>query len=80
MVGGIVDQFMQTINYILGPIIHVNALGQPLIVLNTHKATADLLERRAAIYSDRPPNIVSVDMMTGGNLFALAGSTDVFVF
>ena len=69
----------QTINYMLGPIMHVNVLGQPLIVFNTHKATADLLERRAAIYSDRPPNIVCVDMMTGGNLFSLAGS-DVYVY
>ena len=56
---------------------HVNVLGQPLIILNTHKAAADLLERRSEIYSDRPQNIVSVDMMTGGNLFVLAGSTDV---
>ena len=56
---------------------HVNVLGQPLILLNTHKAAGDLLERRAEIYSDRPQNIVSVDMMTGGRLFALTGSTDV---
>ena len=56
---------------------HLNAFGQPLIILNTHKAAADLLERRAAVYSDRPPNIVAVEIMTGGLLFAFAGSTDV---
>ena len=67
---------LQQTNYISGPIMHVNVLGQPLIVLNTHKATADLLERRAAIYSDRPPNICG-EMMTGGNLFPLSRSTDV---
>lgn len=60
----------------LGPIVHINVLGQPLIILNTHKAAADLLERRAAIYSDRLPTAVA-DMMTGGHLFGLAGSTDV---
>jgi len=48
---------------------HLNAFGQPLIVLNTHKAAADLLERRAAIYSDRPPNIVALEMLTGAICF-----------
>ena len=56
---------------------HINAFGQPLIILNTHKAAADLLDRRAAIYSDRPPNIVALEMMTGGMLFPFAGSTEV---
>ncbi len=76
MVGGIVIALQQSIDYLLGPIIHVNVLGQPLIVLNTHKVAADLLDRRPAIYLDRPPNIVC-DTMTGGKLFALAGSTDM---
>ena len=58
-----------------GPIMHINAFGQPLIILNTHNAAADLLERRAAIYSDRPDNIVAVEMMTGGMYFPFAGTT-----
>ncbi|TRM63938.1 cytochrome P450 [Schizophyllum amplum] len=35
-------------------IIHVSVLGQPIIVLNSLQATVDLLEKRGAIYSDRP--------------------------
>ena len=28
--------------------------GQKILVLNTHKVAADLLDRRGTIYSDRP--------------------------
>ncbi|KAG5646918.1 hypothetical protein DXG03_001994 [Asterophora parasitica] len=37
-----------------GGVIHVSALGQPLIILNSIKAISDLLEKRSGIYSDRP--------------------------
>lgn len=50
-----------------GPIVYLNAVGQPLIVLNTHRAAADLLDKRAAIYSDRPDMIVALDFLTGGH-------------
>ncbi|KAF8871717.1 cytochrome P450 [Infundibulicybe gibba] len=51
---------------IYGPITYISLAGQPVIILNTPKAAADLLERRAAIYSDRPRNIVAAEIMTGG--------------
>ncbi|KAL1678379.1 cytochrome P450 [Schizophyllum commune] len=35
-------------------VIHVNVLGQPIVVLNTLTAAVDLLHKRGAIYSDRP--------------------------
>ncbi|KAL1689503.1 cytochrome P450 [Schizophyllum commune] len=35
-------------------VIHVNVLGQHIIVLNTLTAAVDLLHKRGAIYSDRP--------------------------
>jgi hypothetical protein len=35
-------------------IIHVSVLGQPVIILNSVKTATDLLEKRGAIYSDRP--------------------------
>lgn len=41
-------------NTILGDVIYVENLGQPLIFLNSYEAAADLLEQRSAIYSDRP--------------------------
>ncbi len=47
---------------------YFNVAGQPLVVLNSQKVAADLLDRRAGKYSDRPRNIVASDIMTGGNL------------
>ncbi|KAK7440788.1 hypothetical protein VKT23_016865 [Stygiomarasmius scandens] len=35
-------------------LIHINVLGDHTIVLNSVKATDELLERRSALYSDRP--------------------------
>ncbi|KAH9953974.1 cytochrome P450 [Russula dissimulans] len=48
-----------------GDIIYLNAAGQPMVILNSQKVAADLLDRRAGIYSDRPRNIVASDIMTG---------------
>lgn len=36
-----------------GDVIHLNVLGQPIIVLGTMNAVSDLLEKRSDIYSDR---------------------------
>lgn len=49
-----------------GDVFYLNAAGQPIIVLNTQKVAADLLDRRAGIYSDRPRNIVAAQIMCGG--------------
>ncbi|KAL1739761.1 cytochrome P450, partial [Schizophyllum fasciatum] len=37
-----------------GPVSSVSVLGQRIIVVNSHKVAVDLLEKRSAIYSDRP--------------------------
>ena len=34
-------------------IIYLNVLGTPILVLNSFEAVTELLEKRAAIYSDR---------------------------
>lgn len=41
-----------------GDVIYLNALGQSIVVLNSQQAALDLLQRRAAIYSDRPQTVV----------------------
>ncbi|KAJ3806034.1 cytochrome P450 [Lentinula aff. lateritia] len=41
-----------------GPIMYLSLAGQHVIVLNTKAAAIELLERRSAIYSDRPKSIV----------------------
>ncbi|KAF8884012.1 cytochrome P450 [Infundibulicybe gibba] len=43
-----------------GDIMSLNVAGNPIIILNSQKAAADLLDRRASIYSDRPRNIGTV--------------------
>lgn len=55
-------------NPTLGDIIYLNAAGQPTVILNSQKVAADLLDRRARIYSDRPRFIVACEIMTGGLL------------
>jgi hypothetical protein len=37
-----------------GPLVYVEALGQPMLIINTQRIALDLLEKRGAIYSDRP--------------------------
>ena len=37
-----------------GDVVHVNALGRHIIILNSVQAAKELLERRSGIYSSRP--------------------------
>ena len=37
-----------------GGVMHLNIFGKHTIVLNSSQATHDLMDKRAAIYSDRP--------------------------
>jgi hypothetical protein len=66
------------INVILGPIVYLNIAGQHTVVLGNHKVAADLLDRRAAIYSDRARNIVASELLTGGLVFAFSQHNDVW--
>ena len=40
----------------LGDVVHLDALGQPMIILGSHEAALELLDKRSANYSDRPPS------------------------
>ena len=48
---------------------YLNALGQPIIVMNSLKVASELLDKRANIYSDRPRMIIANEIISGG-LFA----------
>ena len=37
-----------------GDVTYINVLGQETIILNSHKAAVELLDKRSATYSDRP--------------------------
>ncbi|KAJ3920050.1 cytochrome P450 [Lentinula edodes] len=45
--------------YEYGPLTYLNMVGKDVMVLNTKAAAFELLERRSAIYSDRPRSIVA---------------------
>ncbi|KAJ4485324.1 cytochrome P450 [Lentinula aciculospora] len=44
-------------------IIHLSALGNSIIVLNSAKTVSDLLENRSSIYSSRPPAVMLGELM-----------------
>ena len=54
-------------------------MGQPIVVLNSASIAADLLERRANIYSDRPTMIVTHEYLCGGLLFFTARYGEMYV-
>ncbi|VDC04597.1 unnamed protein product [Peniophora sp. CBMAI 1063] len=60
----------------LGEIVYLNAAGQPMFILNSQKAAAELLDRRAAVYSGRPRLIVGHELMCGGLFFAFEPHND----
>ncbi|KAJ6598661.1 cytochrome P450 [Mycena sp. CBHHK59/15] len=62
---------------IYGPLFYLNIAGQNFVVLGSHKVAADLLDRRAQIYSDRPRNIVA-GLLTGNLVFAFSQHNDIW--
>ncbi|KAJ7250654.1 cytochrome P450 [Mycena rebaudengoi] len=62
---------------IYGPLFRLDVAGQNFIVLGSHKIAADLLDRRAQIYSDRPRNIVA-GLLTGNLVFAFSQHNDIW--
>ncbi|KZV67267.1 cytochrome P450 [Peniophora sp. CONT] len=54
-----------------GDIIYLNAAGQSMVVLNSHRIATDLLDRRAGNYSDRPPSYVACEILCSGLLLPL---------
>ncbi|KZV67838.1 cytochrome P450 [Peniophora sp. CONT] len=61
-----------------GDIIYLNGAGQPMVIINRTDIATELLDRRTGIYSDRPPNIVGCEIMTGGLLFAFTRYGDTW--
>ncbi|KIK66026.1 hypothetical protein GYMLUDRAFT_82433 [Collybiopsis luxurians FD-317 M1] len=57
-------------------IIHLSALGNSIIVLNSQKAVSDLLEKRSAIYSGRPGTVMLGELMGWGDTFVFRSNDD----
>ena len=51
--------------------VYLSALGQPVLVINSLKSAAELLDHRANIYSDRPRLIMANEILSGGLFTAL---------
>ncbi|KAI1790074.1 cytochrome P450 [Ganoderma leucocontextum] len=41
-----------------GDVVYLDALGQPMIILGSHEAASELLDKRSANYSDRQPSVM----------------------
>jgi len=54
-----------------GDIMHVDIIGQPIIIINTAEIAKDLMDRRATIYSDRPHFVMANDLVGYGETFVL---------
>ena len=50
------------LNLDIGDVVYLNALGQPMIILNSHRACMDLLEKRSIVYSDRPRFVMLIEV------------------
>lgn len=48
---------------VVGNVIHVAVWGQPIVFLNSRDAAFDLLDKRGAIYSDRPKMVMAGDLL-----------------
>ncbi|TFK67985.1 cytochrome P450 [Pluteus cervinus] len=46
-----------------GDVVHIHIFGQPMLVLNSLQATRDLMDKRSAIYSDRPRFVLFSELM-----------------
>ena len=61
-------------------LMYLNALGQPILVINSLKTAVELLDRRASIYSGRPRFIVAQDILCGGLFTVFMRNGDVSVW
>ncbi|KAF8891877.1 cytochrome P450 [Infundibulicybe gibba] len=48
---------------VYGEIVYVEALGKPLVILNTLSAAQEILEKRSSIYASRPNLVMANDLM-----------------
>ena len=37
-----------------GDLVYVDAIGQPILIVNSAKVALDLMDKRSTVYSDRP--------------------------
>ncbi|OOF92523.1 hypothetical protein ASPCADRAFT_133537 [Aspergillus carbonarius ITEM 5010] len=61
-----------------GPIVHVNMLGQPVIILSTAEVAHELLAKRGATFSDRPRLFLATELALKGLNILMMNYTEQF--
>ncbi|KAF8215395.1 cytochrome P450, partial [Mycena galopus ATCC 62051] len=69
--------FTEWRNLYVDPLLYLNVAGQNFVVLGSHRVAADLLDRRAQIYSGRPRNFVT-GLLTGNLVFVFMQHNDLW--
>ncbi|KAF9063055.1 cytochrome P450 [Rhodocollybia butyracea] len=59
-------------------IIHLSALGNSVVVLNSAQIVSDLLEKRSSLYSSRPPTVMLGELMGWGAALAFRPNDDAW--
>lgn len=54
-----------------GELVYLNIFGQGILFVNTHEAAVDLLEKRGAIYSDKPKMVMAGELCGCENMIGL---------
>ncbi|KZV89537.1 cytochrome P450 [Exidia glandulosa HHB12029] len=49
-----------------GPLVYIEIMGQPTVIINTHGHAVDMMARRARLYAERPWNYVAAHLLLGG--------------
>ncbi|KAI0635125.1 cytochrome P450 [Trametes polyzona] len=55
-----------------GDVVYLNIVGQGMLFLNSVGSTTDLLEKRGALYADRPPSTMILELCGCENIIAFA--------
>lgn len=54
---------MRLLNFVIqGDVNYATVVGKPIIVLNSHQAARDLLEKRSGMYSGRPRMVMQCEL------------------
>ncbi len=61
-----------------GDIVYVSLFGQPMIILNSPKVATEMLDKKSAIYSDRPRLVFGGEMVGWDQTLALTRYGDRF--
>jgi hypothetical protein len=54
--------FPSNLSDVTGAVVQVRLFGQSVVIINSHKAAVELLEKKSAMYSDRPRLVMAGEL------------------